>query len=513
MERGSTEIAMKKLNIKIFVTLVLISSFGFVHFGQAVNDENPTGQLEGADCNNISGWAYDPDRPNRSISIQILKDGSSIGEWSTDVKRDDINNNLGVNGDHGFNVSTPATFKDGNTHTVSVKALNQEGGSDQIIGGSGRTIQCGSSGGGGSWPPPEGTPDSTVIVTMDKYTCFDLIRREDNRVWSNNCGTSYTATRLSGTYKIDVYLQNGVPPVSVTPADYTFVAPGSTLTFQVKWEGSGGAPVNNPPVGKLGLPDCTEIYGWAYDPDTPSNSISVEIYKDGPAGGGGIKVLTLTTDTYRGDVNATYNISGNHGYQTSTPESLKDGASHTLYAYGIDTSGGRNTLLEGSPQSISCGGKNTGTLTIRSYEKNGQGIRATYVLTRPDGTSFSDSLSGEFSYTQQPTGTWNVRGETLTNYKYPPIVSPGNSQVLNKNQTATWTFTWEPEPKPPTATITCNGSSAATVPYGGSANVVWSSTNADTCNVTPDNWPGLTGNKTVTNITSFKSYKLTCSQN
>ena len=490
--------------VTVIALVLTLTSFS----NAAVNNEDTVGSLENADCSSISGWAYDPDTPKRGVTIQVLKDGSSVGEYQT-ADRD---------GGYRFNVSTPDTFKDGQSHQVGIKALNNRdggGGNDTVIGT--KTIQCGGSGGGGGgggtvWPPPEGTPDSTIRVTADKYSCFDLLRQEDGRIWNNLCGSDWSGTRLSGTYQISAYLQGGVPPSSVTPASWTFVSPGSTLTFKISWTGSGAQATNNPPIGKLGLPDCNEIFGWAFDPDTSSNSITVELYREGQAGSGGIRVGSWPTDVFRGDVNSTYNITGNHGYQFATPESLKDGSTHSLYMYGIDTSGGRNALLDQSPQTLVCGGKNTGTVTIRSYDSTSQGIRATYVLTRPDGSSFTDSISGDFSFRDQPTGTWNVRGETLVNYKYPPLISPGNSQTLKKNDTITYNFTWEPQPQPPTAEITCNGSSSTTVPYGGSVEVRWSSTNANSCTVSPDGWTGRSGNKTVTNITSFKSYRVTCNQ-
>lgn len=491
------------MKIKIILSIAAVMASLFWHFqfsGAVVNNEDTVGSLENADCTSVSGWAYDPDTPKKAISIQILKDGSSVGEFGTADQA----------GGYRFNVSTPDVFKDGRNHELAVKALNNReggGGNDTIIGS--RSIQCGGSGGGAAWPPPEGTPDSTIQVFSDKFQCFDLKRQEDGRVWNNICTDSFSQTRLSGTYMIEVKPQAGATPSSINPSGWSFVSPGATLTFQVRWTGAGA---NRLPVGKFGA-DCSELFGWAYDPDTPNNSISVEIYKDGQAGGGGILIGSWPTDVFRGDVNAANDLpGGNHGFDINTPESLKDGLSHALYAYGIDTSAGPRGLLDGSPRTINCGGRNTGSITVRSYENNGQGIRADYVFTRPDGSSFRDSIAGDFTLRQQPTGSWTVRAEQKANYKYPPQVSPGNAQTLNRDQTITFSFTWESEPKPPTAAITCNGSSSTTVPYGGSANINWSSINASSCTVSPDGWIGLSGQKTVTNITSFRSYRVTCSQ-
>lgn len=107
---------------------------------------------------------------------------------------------------------------------------------------------------------------------------------------------------------------------------------------------------NQKPVGYLDVADCTHIAGWARDPDT-TNAINVHFYRDGPSGTG-TYMGSITADKYRGDLPFS---DKNHGYDITTPDNLKDGKIHAIYAYAIDSSGGTNPLLGSS--SIVCAGE------------------------------------------------------------------------------------------------------------------------------------------------------------
>ncbi len=124
-----------------------------------------------------------------------------------------------------------------------------------------------------------------------------------------------------------------------------------------------------PPQGYLDGANCTTISGWAYDPKAPATSIPVHVYKDGPAGVGTF-VGAFPTDVLRAGVNCVMSggtwtgssctggngsVTGNHGFSIATPASLKDGVTHALYVYAINTNGtGPNPLIGNSPLSISC---------------------------------------------------------------------------------------------------------------------------------------------------------------
>jgi hypothetical protein len=103
------------------------------------------------------------------------------------------------------------------------------------------------------------------------------------------------------------------------------------------------------PIGTIdGINSDGSYWGWAFDRDNTSPSIAVHFYIDQHSGNlgkfeGGIGPTTANLS--RPDVNQAYGITGNHGYTFAIPWYLRDGRTHTLYAYGIDTNGGTNTLL------------------------------------------------------------------------------------------------------------------------------------------------------------------------
>ena len=54
-------------------------------------------------------------------------------------------------------------------------------------------------------------------------------------------------------------------------------------------------------------------WGWAFDPDAPSESLWVHIYADALAGKGGTFLAAIAADVPRPDVNEAYGIEGAHG--------------------------------------------------------------------------------------------------------------------------------------------------------------------------------------------------------
>lgn len=105
--------------------------------------------------------------------------------------------------------------------------------------------------------------------------------------------------------------------------------------------------INNSPTGFLDGADCTHSWGWARDIDTTPPA-RVRIFRDGAEGRGGTFLEELTAGSNRSDIGL------NVGFDWAIPNSLKDGVNHSLYVYGVDTDGGTNILLSGSPRTITC---------------------------------------------------------------------------------------------------------------------------------------------------------------
>jgi hypothetical protein len=113
---------------------------------------------------------------------------------------------------------------------------------------------------------------------------------------------------------------------------------------------------DRPPRGALdSAANCDHVMGWAADEDTPFTPALVHFYVDGPAGSGTLAGVKAA-DMHRPDL-CTAIGSCDHGFVWSVPLQFRDGRSHRLYAYGIDTTVAdrNNTLLSGTYKTFRCG--------------------------------------------------------------------------------------------------------------------------------------------------------------
>src|SRR5688572_10424784 len=79
---------------------------------------------DGADCTKIFGWAWDSATPNSAISVDIYDGSTKIATVLANEFRSDLTSK--GNGFHAFNFPTPASLKNGVTHTVTVKFANTQ---------------------------------------------------------------------------------------------------------------------------------------------------------------------------------------------------------------------------------------------------------------------------------------------------------------------------------------------------------------------------------------------------
>lgn len=87
------------------------------------------------------------------------------------------------------------------------------------------------------------------------------------------------------------------------------------------------------------------VSGWACDGNNYSEPLVMHFYRDGPYGNGtlfGWTMANLTREQAVGDVCGRYR---GHGFQISTPEYLKDGLPHNIFAYAINTPAGSNPVI------------------------------------------------------------------------------------------------------------------------------------------------------------------------
>ncbi len=96
------------------------------------------GWVDGADCNQIWGWAWDRSKPNKPISVDIYAGSTFVATVQANQFRQDLLNADKGNGFHAFVFNVPESLKNGQTQTISVRF----GGTGTNLGSSPRSIVC-----------------------------------------------------------------------------------------------------------------------------------------------------------------------------------------------------------------------------------------------------------------------------------------------------------------------------------------------------------------------------------
>lgn len=131
-----------------------------------------------------------------------------------------------------------------------------------------------------------------------------------------------------------------------------------------------------PPVGHLDrcdpVGDSIVLSGWAFDRDVSSTSIGVAIYQDNKP------VMGIHASLSRPDVNAHYQISGNHGFSATfktTP------GAHNYKVYAINAGGGTGNTLIGNHSTVVPGAGNAAPASYRGDSSRAPGRLASVTAS------------------------------------------------------------------------------------------------------------------------------------
>src|SRR2546425_7947 len=72
-------------------------------------------------CNAILAWAWDMNRPNDPIKLDIYDGNALLANVTADVFRQDLLDAGKGNGKHGLNFPVPPKLKDGKSHTIEIR--------------------------------------------------------------------------------------------------------------------------------------------------------------------------------------------------------------------------------------------------------------------------------------------------------------------------------------------------------------------------------------------------------
>lgn len=163
------------------------------HYAGECSAAPPVGVLDSAaDCNNVSGWAYDPDVPSQSIDVHFYVNGPTgsgtfAGAVNANISRPDVNAAYSITGNHGYSFSVPSQFRDNAPHSIYPYAIDPSGnGNDPLLSGAPKTFTCAA-------PPVCSTP---LNATSDSRG-LTLLSSTVNR-WLNSLGSSFCISNSSG---------------------------------------------------------------------------------------------------------------------------------------------------------------------------------------------------------------------------------------------------------------------------------------------------------------------------
>ena len=300
--------------------------------------------------------------------------------------------------------------------------------------------------------------------------------------------------------------------ISVNPASFISASVELGITASSPLGAAGGVVIpascssyehtvgecDTAPIGYHDGLTCSVTNGWACDASDYGSALTIEFYKDGPAGSGGTYAWNTTANiTREAAVGTLCGGNASHGFQSNVPSSLKDGASHSIYAYAINTgtAGANKTLLTNSPRSISCA-----AVTPPSFTVNGassatitSGSSATLQWSCSNSTS---SSGGGFSTGGATTGSVSVTPAVGTTQYTVQCSNGGQSTVSVTVSSAIMNISANP----------------ALVRSGGTSVISWSASNVNSCTVTGTgiSASGLSGSATTPAITAETTYTLTC---
>jgi hypothetical protein len=101
----------------------------------------PIGNFDGIDADgNASGWSSDPDLPNQPNTIHFYLNAPAGSPGSEYVGLTVADNYRMDVGNHGFNFSIPAQYRDGAEHRIYAHGIDLTGDLNKLLGGNPKTF-------------------------------------------------------------------------------------------------------------------------------------------------------------------------------------------------------------------------------------------------------------------------------------------------------------------------------------------------------------------------------------
>src|SRR5947209_4375438 len=82
------------------------------------------GYFEKATSQQLIGWAWDKSRPDEPVTVEVYNGSTKVMDAPAGLFRQDLVDAHIGNGKHGFIITPPPQFRDGNVHTIHLKVAD-----------------------------------------------------------------------------------------------------------------------------------------------------------------------------------------------------------------------------------------------------------------------------------------------------------------------------------------------------------------------------------------------------
>lgn len=298
---------------------------------KAVKPERTTGHFDSVKLSGdrahltVTGWAADLNSAATARSVRITVNGK-VFTVRTAATRPDVNRSHHLSGTHGFIAYVPAVA---GAYKVCVTALGKTAAHNLSLGCRpirvpaevhaaatiAKTAAASVQISGWTYDNRAASRSTKVTVVVDNKRVVSIPANQSSKDIDARFG-------ITGNHRFNGRVWVGVGKHSVCA---TAVGATSAKRFlgckTVSFSAPGGSVTK-----KTVSPGRINLSGWAFDPNSTSSSVKVQIVVNGV-------VHTVPTNLMRADVNRAHRLTGTHGFQAVVP--ARKGINHVaVYAMG-----------------------------------------------------------------------------------------------------------------------------------------------------------------------------------
>ncbi len=287
------------------------TSTAMVHVAPPVAKAALDGYIYGGDCESFRGWAWDYNRVNTALSVEILDGPNVIATLSAGDFRQDLLDNGKGNGYHAFRYTLPDGLKDGFRHILSARVA----GSSFILKGSPRAVICQPNPTSGTNQPP--TAPTLAPMTARVSQRFSAILP----AFTDPEGESLTYA-LHG---LPQTLEFNAPNRTITGSAYqvgTFLltysatdpnGANNSVSFALTVYPESTTSVTGNFEGYLDRVECSMLRGWVWNRDQPNTPLTVELLTE-KSSGALLEWRSTVANAYRHDLEEAGKGNGAHAF-------------------------------------------------------------------------------------------------------------------------------------------------------------------------------------------------------